>query len=43
MMQLEGRKHLLLGDAKAPVSCFAYPNKRRCLVPARCQVALLPS
>ncbi|MFJ9908200.1 acetolactate synthase large subunit [Streptomyces sp. NPDC101152] len=36
--QLEGFDHLLLVDAKAPVSFFAYPGKESCLVPDGCEV-----
>jgi acetolactate synthase I/II/III large subunit len=37
-VQLEGLKHLVLVDAKAPVSFFAYPGKRSNLVPDGCEV-----
>lgn len=37
-VQLAGLKHLVLVDAKAPVSFFAYPGKRSYLVPEGCQV-----
>jgi len=37
-VQLDGLKHLVLVDAKAPVSFFAYPGKKSYLVPARCEV-----
>jgi len=37
-MQLEGLQHLVLVDAKAPVSFFAYPDKASDLVPDGCQV-----
>jgi acetolactate synthase-1/2/3 large subunit len=37
-MQLEGLQHLVLVDAKAPVSFFAYPEKASDLVPDGCQV-----
>jgi acetolactate synthase-1/2/3 large subunit len=37
-MQLEGLQHLVLVDAKAPVSFFAYPDKASDLVPEGCQV-----
>src|SRR2546423_8401432 len=37
-VQLSGLKHLILVDAKAPVSFFAYPGKRSYLVPDRCEV-----
>jgi acetolactate synthase-1/2/3 large subunit len=37
-VQLEGLSHLILVDAKAPVSFFAYPGKRSYLVPKACEV-----
>jgi acetolactate synthase-1/2/3 large subunit len=37
-VQLAGLKHLVLVDAKAPVSFFAYPGKESYLVPDGCQV-----
>ncbi len=37
-VQLSGVRHLILVDAKAPVSFFAYPGKKSYLVPASCQV-----
>jgi acetolactate synthase-1/2/3 large subunit len=37
-VQLRGLRHLVLVDAKAPVSFFAYPNKPSYLVPDGCQV-----
>src|SRR5205085_11748798 len=37
-VQLDGLKHLVLVDAKAPVSFFAYPGKKSYLVPDRCEV-----
>src|SRR4051812_27824109 len=37
-VQLAGIKHLVLVDAKAPVSFFAYPGKKSYLVPDGCQV-----
>jgi acetolactate synthase I/II/III large subunit len=37
-VQLAGLKHLILVDAKAPVSFFAYPGKRSYLVPDGCDV-----
>jgi acetolactate synthase I/II/III large subunit len=37
-VQLDGLKHLILVDAKAPVSFFAYPEKKSYLVPEGCQV-----
>jgi acetolactate synthase I/II/III large subunit len=36
--QLQGLKHLVLCDAKAPVSFFAYPDKPSNLVPDDCEV-----
>jgi acetolactate synthase-1/2/3 large subunit len=36
--QLDGVQHLILVDAKAPVSFFAYPGKPSDLVPAGCTV-----
>ena len=40
-MQLDGLKHLILVDAKAPVSFFAYPDKASYLVPDGCDVHTL--
>ncbi len=37
-VQLGGLKNLVLVDAKAPVSFFAYPGKKSYLVPEGCQV-----
>ena len=37
-VQLSGFEHLILIDAKAPVSFFAYPNKKSYLVPENCEV-----
>jgi acetolactate synthase-1/2/3 large subunit len=37
-VQLAGLKHLILVDAKAPVSFFAYPGKESYLVPKGCEV-----
>ena len=37
-VQLSGLKHLVLVDAKAPVSFFAYPGKKSYLVPDGCEV-----
>jgi acetolactate synthase-1/2/3 large subunit len=37
-MQLEGIRHLILMDAKSPVSFFAYPGKASDLVPEGCTV-----
>jgi acetolactate synthase-1/2/3 large subunit len=39
--QLAGVQHLILVDAKAPVSFFAYPGKASDLVPAGCTVHTL--
>jgi len=39
--QLEGVRHLVLVDAKAPVSFFAYPGKASDLVPPGCTVHTL--
>ncbi len=38
MVQLQGLEHLILVDAKAPVSFFAYPGKKSNLVPDGCEV-----
>jgi acetolactate synthase-1/2/3 large subunit len=38
VMQLEGTRHLVLVDAKAPVSFFAYPDRPSDLVPDGCTV-----
>lgn len=40
-VQLAGLKHLVLVDAKPPVSFFAYPGKPSELTPAGCQVHTL--
>jgi acetolactate synthase-1/2/3 large subunit len=40
-MQLDGLKHLVLVDAKSPVSFFAYPGKASDLVPEGCTVHVL--
>ena len=40
-MQLDGLRHLVLVDAKAPVSFFAYPGKASDLVPEGCEVHVL--
>ncbi len=40
-MQLDGLRHLILLDAKAPVSFFAYPGKASYLVPDGCTVHAL--
>jgi len=40
-VQLHGLKHLVLTDAKSPVSFFAYPGKASDLVPEGCQVHAL--
>jgi acetolactate synthase I/II/III large subunit len=37
-VQLAGLRHLVLVDAKAPVSFFAYPGQKSYLVPERCRV-----
>ncbi len=37
-MQLDGVRHLVLVDAKSPVTFFAYPNKASDLVPDGCTV-----
>jgi acetolactate synthase-1/2/3 large subunit len=39
--QLDGLRHLVLVDAKSPVSFFAYPGKASDLVPEGCQVHVL--
>ena len=39
--QLDGLRHLILVDAKAPVSFFAYPGKPSDLVPEGCEVLVL--
>jgi acetolactate synthase-1/2/3 large subunit len=39
--QLDGLAHLVLVDARAPVSFFAYPDKPSYLVPDGCQVHVL--
>lgn len=39
--QLEGLRHLVLVDAKSPVSFFAYPGKPSDLVPDGCEVHVL--
>jgi acetolactate synthase I/II/III large subunit len=40
-MQLDGLRHLVLVDAKSPVSFFAYPGKASDLVPPNCEVHTL--
>ncbi len=40
-VQLQGLRHLILVDAKAPVSFFAYPGKASNLVPEGCEVHTL--
>ena len=40
-MQLEGARHLVTVDAKAPVSFFAYPEKASWLAPDGCEVHTL--
>jgi acetolactate synthase-1/2/3 large subunit len=42
-VQLSGIKNLILVDAKAPVSFFAYPGKKSYLVPDGCEVHELVS
>ncbi len=42
-MQLGGTRHLILADARAPVSFFAYPGKPGDLVPDGCEVHTLAS
>jgi acetolactate synthase-1/2/3 large subunit len=42
-VQLDGLKHLVLVDAKAPVSFFAYPGRNSYLVPEGCAVHELAS
>ncbi|WEN16710.1 acetolactate synthase large subunit [Rhodanobacter sp. AS-Z3] len=42
-VQLAGIEHLILVDAKAPVSFFAYPGKPSYLVPEGCAVQTLAS
>ena len=42
-VQLAGVQHLVLVDAKSPVSFFAYPGKPSDLVPEGCQVHTLSS
>jgi acetolactate synthase-1/2/3 large subunit len=43
MSQMEGLRHLVVVDAKAPVSFFAYPDKASYLVPDGCEVHVLAS
>jgi acetolactate synthase-1/2/3 large subunit len=43
MAQLAGTRHLILVDAKTPVSFFAYPDKPSSLVPEDCEVHILAS
>ncbi|AVP58492.1 acetolactate synthase large subunit [Pulveribacter suum] len=40
-VQLTGVEHLVLVDAKSPVSFFAYPGKKSDLLPAGCQLHTL--
>lgn len=40
-VQLHGIEHLVLVDAKSPVSFFAYPGKKSDLVPEGCQAHVL--
>src|SRR5437763_5459746 len=42
-VQLRGLRHLVLVDAKAPVSFFAYPGTKSYLVPEGCEVHELAS
>ncbi|MFA7488995.1 MAG: acetolactate synthase large subunit, partial [Lysobacteraceae bacterium] len=42
-VQLDGLRHLILVDAKSPVSFFAYPGKKSDLVPPDCEVHVLAS
>jgi acetolactate synthase I/II/III large subunit len=42
-VQLAGLRHLILVDAKAPVSFFAYPEKEGYLVPDGCELHVLSS
>jgi acetolactate synthase-1/2/3 large subunit len=42
-VQLAGLDHLILVDAKAPVSFFAYPGKKSYLVPDACRLQELAS
>lgn len=42
-VQLTGLDHLILVDAKAPVSFFAYPSKKSYLVPEGCELHTLAS
>jgi acetolactate synthase I/II/III large subunit len=39
--QLDGLRHLVIVDSKAPVSFFAYPGKASYLVPEGCEVHVL--
>jgi len=41
LAQLDGVRHLVLVDAKAPVSFFAYPGRPSWLVPDDCEVHVL--
>ena len=41
--QLDGLQHLVLVDARAPVSAFAYPGRQSSLVPVACEVHELAS
>ncbi len=43
MAQMAGLRHLVLVDAKRPVSAFAYPGKPSDLVPEGCEVHMLAS
>jgi acetolactate synthase-1/2/3 large subunit len=42
-MQLQDARHLVLVDAAAPVSFFAYPDKASVLAPDDCQIHVLAS
>jgi acetolactate synthase-1/2/3 large subunit len=42
-VQLDGLRHLILVDAKSPVSFFAYPGRKGDLVPQGCTVHVLAS
>ena len=37
-VQLSGLRHLILADARAPVTFFAYPGRKSTVVPDRCHV-----
>jgi acetolactate synthase-1/2/3 large subunit len=40
-VQLAGLKHIVLVEAKAPVSFFAYPNRKSTLLPDDCRITAL--